>query len=655
MASVSNNLNFNALFGSNAMAASVPVSGVPLPTASVGGLSGGTVSTGSGTGLGGMLPPGSDGFSAYLGGLIPNPVPIIDYTPPQANLRSDDFLNPNTILRNISNISTGIMPTPADRLIDQLVGPDPYSNQWKADEILRTTQGLTNRILDPNFGKNLNLTLPQVSVNSLFPSIPDFGRNPEALAILQAGIQAPIGTDSNTNSTLPNPFGIRNFPYILNPTAGQILSFTNNYSNQLLGTSLSPVANTPATFNSNLNNFPVALVTNPVAGNGNGFNGLPNTTTAASGNQMQMMQLAMSMGINPSNANALNPLSLMLGQPLGPQASASQTLAAQVPASQSLAPLNGFVSGQGLQPFASGLNQPGGPQYYSQLGATYPLTSQPATTGTAAPQTTPVVLTLEQQLAYLKLLYTQNGVALPANVPLNVTGGVAGLLNLFATATGNAKTQLQTALTNTTTVDTAILNASGISATGGKFGKGVASNPFAKTDFLTDSQPFNRFNSGLWVTGGNGNGRVKGTVTQDVIEGRASASNIIDGQGGSDILVGGSQADLVQLRQGDKAQTLAGDDVVFMDLRAASNPNPLPVATSVDTGGGNDTLVITVDGDLTNPATYPPVKKGPGDWLQMTVGNRPFFFRATEKVLLTDADGNVGKVIIPAELRDALV
>ena len=68
------------------------------------------------------------------------------------------------------------------------------------------------------------------------------------------------------------------------------------------------------------------------------------------------------------------------------------------------------------------------------------------------------------------------------------------------------------------------------------------------------------------VTDGNGNGKVRGTSRADIIFGTASRSNIIDGRGGKDQIVGGEKNDLIEVSNGDLVDAQGDNDLLFFDF-----------------------------------------------------------------------------------------
>lgn len=235
---------------------------------------------------------------------------------------------------------------------------------------------------------------------------------------------------------------------------------------------------------------------------------------------------------------------------------------------------------------------------------------------------------------------------LPDFIPLNVSGGVPNFLTSWSQLSSTQRQQLAAQLVNPTTVNTAILSSTGITTTGGAFGQGVVSNPFTQPGFLTDQDPFGRTGSGILTLEGNGNGRVLGTPINDVLRGRQTGSNIINGQGGRDLIVGGASPDLISLAGGSQVASREGDDVLFYQRP----PGPIstfapPLISQVNGGPGTDTLVIPVAGNPTVATDLPTVQAqgGNGQGYSVTLGPlEQLLVSDVENLVFTDAAGNIG-------------
>lgn len=195
-------------------------------------------------------------------------------------------------------------------------------------------------------------------------------------------------------------------------------------------------------------------------------------------------------------------------------------------------------------------------------------------------------------------------------------------------------------LANPTTVNETILNQTGITSTGGAFNQGTVTNPFNNANFLTDTNPFQRFGTGMTVTNGNGNGKVKGTPMHDILMGTQDRNNIIDGRGGEDDILGSSRNDLVNLYQGDRASTGAGDDLMFFDFTGTGG-NAFS-QTIVDGGQGNDTMVLTVGGNPTQAASTPTFTRLANGFISVTLNGMQFLAANMEKFIVVDQAGNIG-------------
>jgi hypothetical protein len=96
--------------------------------------------------------------------------------------QGNDFLDPNQVLDNVNDFSIGIGPVTSNTLTSLLVPSDPFTRNDQSENILSGTNSLISSILSPGFGKNLQLTVPVISLPS-GGSIPDFGVNPDPTKI----------------------------------------------------------------------------------------------------------------------------------------------------------------------------------------------------------------------------------------------------------------------------------------------------------------------------------------------------------------------------------------------------------------------------------------------------------------------------------------
>ncbi len=232
-----------------------------------------------------------------------------------------------------------------------------------------------------------------------------------------------------------------------------------------------------------------------------------------------------------------------------------------------------------------------------------------------------------------------NAYELPNYIPADVEGGVSAFISRYNRLSESERVELRQQYANPTTVNETILNSTGITGTGGKYNQGKVTNPFIKAGFLTDTNPFETTDSGMVVTNGNGNRKIKGTQERDILIGSVDRNNIIDGRGGEDDVIGSTKKDLVNVYQGDRVQTGADDDLMFFSFQEASGADRLSV---VDGGSGSDIMVLTVNGNPSTDAGSPTFTKLAGGLLSVTFNGIQLLTRNIEKFYVADAQGNIG-------------
>lgn len=253
----------------------------------------------------------------------------------------------------------------------------------------------------------------------------------------------------------------------------------------------------------------------------------------------------------------------------------------------------------------------------------------------------------QDQSRFLELILRQiaPNTVFPDVVPTNAPGGLSPFLLNFASAPTATQTTLRTQLANPTTLDPTILNSFNITTTGGTFNQGVVTNPFLQANFLADTNPFARFQSGLLFTSdaANASGGVLGSPVSDILFGRPTAQNVIAGQGGLDQIIAGEGNDLIQAVAGDRLDARGGNDTLFLNLAASAN-NPFRFPTFIEGGAGSDTLVIPVSGNPTLAANQPTVQTVGSNAFILQLNGQQVWANSIERILITDAQGNIGRV-----------
>lgn len=293
--------------------------------------------------------------------------------------------------------------------------------------------------------------------------------------------------------------------------------------------------------------------------------------------------------------------------------------------------------GHGLFPIQPPFQHP-----YPSFGSYYPRPPIPYPCPYPFPPATPAPWQPRNTVELAQTLRL-NTFHLPDFLPTNSISEAYNFIREFNGLSESERVDIRKELANPTAVDTNILNKTGITSTGGAYKQGVANNPFQFESFLTDSNPFARTNSGLIVTNGNGNGKVEGTPERDIILGTSGRNNIIDGRGGEDDVIGSTQKDLVAVHQGDRVFTDAQDDLMFYDftIPPAYTANRMTV---VDGGDGNDTMVLTVNGNPTLESNLPQFRKLPDGQISVLLGGVQILTSGLEKFIIVDRKGNIGSV-----------
>lgn len=238
-------------------------------------------------------------------------------------------------------------------------------------------------------------------------------------------------------------------------------------------------------------------------------------------------------------------------------------------------------------------------------------------------------------------------VELPGFIPRSIQGGILNFFRSFNLMPEGARVQIRQTLNNPTTADANILNSTGITNTGGKYNQGVVNNPFLQAGFLTDTNPYAQYQSGMVVTNGNGNGKVLGTTERDILIGAQARSNIVNGRGGEDDIVTGATQDMINVSQGDRVSADAGDDLTFFDF-STPNVNTLR-QTVVDGGDGNDTMVLTIGGNPSQTADSPTFTRLANGLLSVSLNGIQLLTQSIERFIVVDKQGNIGGVYQPTQ------
>jgi len=236
----------------------------------------------------------------------------------------------------------------------------------------------------------------------------------------------------------------------------------------------------------------------------------------------------------------------------------------------------------------------------------------------------------------------QNTFELPDVIPTNVSGGLPAFIDRFNAETEGKRIDWRQKWVNATTVNETILNATGITNTGGTYNKGLVTNPFSQTGFLTDTNPYETFHSGLVVTNGNDNGKMKGTPVRDLLLGTVARNNIIDGRGGQDDIYGSTKNDMVSVYAGDNVFVGSGDDLLFFDFSKSASSTTRP--TEIVAGDGQDVMVLTVDANPTLDSGSPKFQKLANGQTSVSYNGIQVMTEGVERFIIADKQGNVGSV-----------
>ncbi|MBX2860408.1 MAG: hypothetical protein KTR14_04190 [Vampirovibrio sp.] len=537
------------------------------------------------------------GVTNFQGGPFLFNSPTVNTGPTSGNVfedRSSSFLSPRTINGVTDDFSNSINPVTSNNLQAQLFNPNPFTNNPQQLNVLNTTNSGISTAFGLGNGALTNSVFgPQVAPNADLFNF--FGSNPSSVDILGR-------TNFFTGLILPTGFGSQ-------------LSFGNfggnNGFNSLFNGFAGPILGVPTFGGFNSGN---------VFG-GNSFGGNVFGNSAFGGSTLG------NTGFTNTGFNNTG---------FGGTGFGNTGFSNTVPAIPfMMVPTSGFNPGfnTGNTGFNTGFNN----GFNSGFG------------GNALAGSVPVQSFNQSTIGGLPftefILQNFTGADFPDLLPGNLPGDPSSLLWQFANASAETQETFRTAYANPTVVDDAILADTGITSTGGIFDQGTVTNPFLQAGFLTDTNPLAKFNSGMLVTNGNGNGNVLGTLTQDTIFGQADDSNIINGQGGLDSIIGGDDADLVNVAQGDKLDARDGDDVMFFNFDATANP--FNFQSMVNGGAGTDTMVIAIDADPTVTENLPTFQNIGNGMMRVTLNEKVLYTAAVERYLITDQDGNIGSILEP--------
>ncbi len=241
------------------------------------------------------------------------------------------------------------------------------------------------------------------------------------------------------------------------------------------------------------------------------------------------------------------------------------------------------------------------------------------------------------------VLSSNPNVLMPDVIPTNTPDGAAQYLKDFVAMSESDRQKIRDQFANATRVDQSILDRAGITAEGGRYNQGVVTNPFNFANFITDTNPGDKYKSGIVVTNGNGNGKVKGTKGDDILFGTKDRNNIIDaGAGGKDTVYGGNQNDLINIGEGGTVYTGPGDDLVFFDFTKATNPtNP---QTTIFGNGGTDKVILTVPGNPNDDADLPRFTRLSDGTTEINFKGKRVVVSNVEQIIVTDTSGNIGSI-----------
>lgn len=246
-------------------------------------------------------------------------------------------------------------------------------------------------------------------------------------------------------------------------------------------------------------------------------------------------------------------------------------------------------------------------------------------------------------LDQLAFLIRRNQFRLPQVIPFNGTvQGLNQFILQFNSGGEAYRSTTRNTLSNPSTVNQSDLDKSGIfSKPPAKYGLGRAISPFDNPQFIRDTDPYSRFGTGVVNTGVDGTGKFRGTPASDLVIATPLRKNVIDGRGGSDVIYGSDQDDLIQAYDGDSIFTNGGNDIVFKDVsKVYLEDRP----TRIDGGSGTDILVLRTDDDPTKGDGVPLFRKTADGLISVVVRGIELFTRNIERFIVTDKDGNIGAI-----------
>ncbi len=510
--------------------------------------------------------------------------------------QGNDFLNPDSIADEVNSVSLGRN--------SNVFGKHPTSK-----DILQITRRQINGALG---GFNsIDATIPIFQGGNFALPVPDLGLNPSPFQITASStffanqIHPAVSQDSGSL-------------FSSNPTAEGILFDVTSHSNALIGRQSifnRPISLQSVNTGSGVQTYVPFNADNPVNTNAP-IHGIPSLT----GNPFDFF--------NPSSLNFYPGVFSNNAQPVPQPFFYPQQYPFGQSPSYSSYPNN--LPFPNHSPFPNSLPFPHQNQNYQ-----YAPPSPPAHSVNMG--------SFQDRYELVQRLIGENGSVTPDFVPRNIPGGVTDFLFRFPFLSSDRQDALKETFSNPTVADEDILAETGITSEGGAYEQGVVSNPFSFDGFLTDTNPFDTYNKGLVVTNGNGNGKVKGTEAQDWIFGNPTRSNIIDAQGGFDRIQGGTQADLINVAQGDNITALAGDDILFYNFDEMMS-NPFVLNTQINAGSGSDTVVLTVDADLSDESNLPSFTDLGNGTLRVSLNGKHLYVSQTERFIVADLAGDIGAI-----------
>jgi hypothetical protein len=230
-----------------------------------------------------------------------------------------------------------------------------------------------------------------------------------------------------------------------------------------------------------------------------------------------------------------------------------------------------------------------------------------------------------------------NAYILPDYLPSNDPEEIQAYVKDYNSGTERARELARQQFSNPTQVDQAILATSGLKSQGGAYGQGVFTNPFIQEGFLTDTNPYEQYGSGITVSNGNRTGAVKGTYEHDTLIGTQNKKNFMDSQGGEDDIVGGKLTDLINTYAGDSVHAEAGNDVIIFNDDQAAYSNR---RTEIDGGQGEDKLIVS-------SGETPTFQRLANNSIRILLGYTEILAKNIEQFIFTDSQGNVRDIYEP--------